>query len=225
MQARARVAGISALLTALVLVAGCDREPEDPFDAYLWQFDRKVNELIDHLSNPDELVKREGAAVTDRGMVTEDVELYRFMLAGEAAKEVASHLSTAPMAMLLVLAEQPADPAWVARFDRSVAAARERLAASIQSFKASMPEDPARPDQDGPVGELLIGACKPGGIYSASPACKLGTYGYDEQGKLFFYVRNNRQIQQLMVERVVDLDVNSWVSEVEAMAQRMQRGP
>ena len=43
MKAGARAARFGALFTALVLVAACDREPDDPFDAWLWQFDKKVD--------------------------------------------------------------------------------------------------------------------------------------------------------------------------------------
>lgn len=210
---------VPGLLVSLVLLSACDSEPSDPLEAYLWQFERKTGALFDHLEHADEQITLDAAAATDQGILNEDVEVYRFRLVPSAAAEVITHLAAPPRALILALGDQPPDPDWVARFERAVANARATLKDRIASFKASMPTDPASPFQDGPVGQLIVGACARGGAFSASDGCKVNTYAYDEQGALYFYVWRNRQLQRLMIEQILDLDAGELIRSLQAVSR------
>ncbi len=219
MTVRRHIQSLAGLIFALAVVVGCDREPTDPFEAYLWHFEQKTERLFDHLANADEIVRDEAMATGDSFLVTEEVEVYRYIYIPSAAQEVLAHLSDPPRALILALEDEPADPEWIARFEASVADAQRTLAERIERFKATMPADPPVPEQDGPVGDLFIGACGPGQIYSGSDACNLGKYAYDDEGALFFYIQHDRRLHQLMIEHVLEVDVQEWVRLAEAASR------
>ena len=174
-----------------LLFSGCDQEPDDPFDRYIWQFERKVQVLLDHLNEPDDIVETEGTVLSDRGLLKQKVKHYRYMLIPGAAEEVIQQFTSVPEPLLLAMREHPVDPPVV--------------------------------EQETAVGNLLIDGCGRGGIYSNSSGCRQGRYGYDEDGKLFFYVWH-RQLQQLMLEQILDLDIKDWVHSVEAAGKRSHTG-
>lgn len=217
--------GMHLPITRLVLMAGvcflsgCEREPSDPLEAYLWQFESKTQALFDHLANADELIQIDAAALGDAGMLEEEVEVYRYMQVAPAAGEVITHLATPPRSLILALDGKPADPVWVERLAQSITNARATLHEHIKAFKTDMPADPTSPDQDGPVGSMLIGACQSGGVFSGSQPCKVHRYAYDDEGQLFFFVWRNRQLQKLMIEQILDIDMQDWVRTLQATSK------
>lgn len=214
-----RIHSVWLTVVAVLLLSACSREPRDPFEAYLWQFEQLTAEMFEHFDKAHKVVRLDAAAATDVGLYTEDVDVYRFMLIPPAAKKVITHLAFPPRSMVLALDDGSVDPDWALRFSNAIENARTTLDKRIASFKARMPEDSINPDQDGPLGELMFGQCKRGGIYSYSDGCKIGRYAFDDNGSLFFYVQHNRKLQQLMIEEILDIDAADWIEKLKATSR------
>ena len=215
-------ASATAILLAIAcLTAGCSSEPSEPREAYLWQLDQKIQTLLAHLASPDDVVTVDAAALSDMGILSDSARVYRFMQVPSAAEAVIEHIALPPLPAIQAIAQRPEGSDWAARFEAAIVNGRQQLAEHVERFKAAMPENPESLEQDSAIGELLIGGCERGSIYSASEACPQNQYRLSEDGDLFFYVWRNRQMQQLMVERILDIDVQDWLSSIDDTAARI----
>ena len=211
------------LLMALsvLALASCSGEPSDPREAYLWQLEQKMETLLGHLANPDDVVTVDAAALSDMGLLNEDARIYRFMQVPAAAEAVIEHVALPSLPAIEAIAARPESSDWAERFEAAVVTGRQQLGEHVEGFKAAMPANPESLEQDSAVGELLISGCERGSIYSASESCLQNQYGFADDGALFFYVWRNRQMQQLMVERILDIDVHDWLSSIDDTAARI----
>lgn len=214
-----------ALMLFLMLTAcGHENEPKTPSEAFLWQFERKTEALLDHLENADKITKEEASVLTEAGMLTQDVKVYRYMKVPEAAQEVATHFEVVPLPLLLELGENAVDAAWRARLIDATTLSRIELANQIADFKENMPTRPQTPNQSSEVGKAMFGGCERGSIYSASPGCQVGKYGFTEDGELYFYISERGQLSRLMIERILETDVEAWIDAIEERAKALSAG-
>ncbi len=201
---------VVALAVSLLMVS-CDREPEDPYDRFIYQFEQKADVLLDHLRNADEVMDGESTFFTDGRQASAKVDYYRYKHIAPAAIDLFEHFAKPNMAFYLSLSHaEQLDPDWVNRLKASYERASDELALEVERFRKDMPRRPPTPEQSSELGDSIASAFGPGGIYGASPSARIGTYMYDDDDVLWFYVEGGR----IQLDKLLSLDIDDWLSSI-----------
>ena len=199
------------MLSAAISIYGCEREPEDPFDRFIYQFEEKAETLLDHLANADEIMESERTIYMDGRQSSSTAEYYRYMHIGPAAMDAYEHFASPSVVFYLALVQiDEVDPEWVAELKFAVDTARVELANNVGAFRREMPRRARAPDQSDDVESFLDHPCNPGNILSHSEGCRIGRYGYDDSDRLYFEVRDGR----IGIENLFDVDIDLWLTTV-----------
>ena len=199
------------ILAAAVVVCGCEREPDDPLDRFVFQFEEKTETLFDHLANADEVLESDRTIYMDGRLSTTTSEYYRYMHIGPAAVDVIEHFDSLSVAFYLAIVQSDEiDPEWVAELKSAVNAAQVELAERVDTFRHDMPRRPRMPGQPDDVTAALSFPCSPGGALSLSEGCRIGRYGYDDSDRLYFELPDGR----LWIENLLDIDIDMWLAAV-----------
>lgn len=199
------------VLAATVSFYGCEREPEDPLDRFIYQFERKSETVLDHLANADEVLEGDRIIYADGRQSVSTAKYYRYMHIGPAAVDVYEHFASPSVVFYLTLVQtDEVDPEWVADLNLAVDTARTELAKRVEEFRRDMPR---RPPSPGELDETLLPLehpCSPGSIMSLSEGCRIGRYGYDDSDRLYFELKEGR----IAIENLFDVDIDLWLSSV-----------
>jgi len=193
-------------IAVLLVCTGCEREPEDPLQAFLYQLDKKAETLFEHMENADKIMRGEFTA----GTVSQDTKFYRYKAVGPAAMDVYNHFASPTMVFYLALTTRESiDPEWTARLKATVAAAQTQLEEQVKAFRKRMPREAREPKQDTELGSAFSGGlCGRGSLYGMSDICLRGKYGYDDEDRLYFHVKGG----QLHIEGLFDIDIDHWIN-------------
>ncbi len=211
-----------AAMALTVLMVSCDREPEDPYDRFVYQFEKKVDVLLDHIRNADEVMEGEGFTPADGRQARIEVKYYRYKHIGPAALGVVEHFTQPNMAFYLEISHaERVDGDWLTRLKESYEQASKKLAIETERFRNDMPRFPPIPEQSSKAGQSVASAFRPGGIFGSSSWARAGFYRYDDDDVLWFYVEDG----SIQLEKLFSLDIDAWVDSISRAPPNEQSVP
>jgi hypothetical protein len=185
-------------------------EPDNEWDRFIVDFDKKVDVLFDDLDHPADIENGEYTFASSSGALTQETRYMRYEKIGRSAKEVADHFMNPTMRFYLVITNTSGiDPEWKARLEQRHAAAKAGLATRIENFRRTMPRIPPQVQATSDIGQAYNDVCGVGGIFSGTALCG-NKYGYTDDDELYFEVDGDG----LLIGRILDFTIDEWLASI-----------